>query len=438
MPPRLVALLGQPDASAFLTNVVASNRYANAYLFHGPAGVGKGTAALAFARAILCDRGAGATQRTLEAPPEEAPGLFDAPAATAKAPAKKGGAKPAGADAAPAAPPAASPAPPEDGAPKRDACGACDQCAKAAALQHPDLKFLFPVSGEEKELDETINAILVSLRENPLHVFEYQKADSIRLSMTRELLRELAFRPYEAERRVVIVRDADRMREDQCSAMLKSIEEPGASTVWVLTTSRPNRLPATIRSRCQKVRFASLAETLVREFLLDRAGVDEKTARMLAALAGGSLARAIVLRDQNPLAMRDEALALLQPALRGDAAGTWAAAQKYMRFGKTGREQLRRMVEFHQLWLRDLLRARYGAPVEMLVNRDRVAEIQRQAAGVDATEIRRRLNVLEEMQRAIEGNVAADAAMFSGMMRVAGARFGEGEWPRHAAARWDY
>ena len=63
------------------------------------------------------------------------------------------------------------------------------------------------------------------------------------------------------------MRDADRMREDQYSALLKTLEEPGASTVWVLTTARPARLPDTIRSRCQRVRFAALPESLMTEFL---------------------------------------------------------------------------------------------------------------------------------------------------------------------------
>jgi len=396
----LSSLLGQPEVSAFLKSVVAGGRFGNAYLFHGPAGVGKGTAALAFARAMLCERGAGAHAA--------APGLFDAPA---------------------------SDAPP---APAGDACGSCAACRKAGALQHPDLKFLFPVSGEEKELDETIGETLAALRADPFFVFAYEKAASIRLSLTRELLRELAYKPFEAARRVVVVRDADRMREDQYSAMLKSIEEPGASTVWVLTTARLARLPATIRSRCQRVRLAPLGEGLIREFLEQRVGLEEREARLLAALSSGSLARALALREAEPLKLRDDALALLEPALRGDAAALWKAAQGFTRFGRAGRETLRRMIEFHQLWLRDLLRARYGAPREALVHRDLEAEIRRQAERADATEIRRRLMVLEEVLRAIEGNVTAELALFSGMARVAGERLGEGEWPRASAARWDY
>src|SRR6266487_3497887 len=255
---KLSELIGQPGASAFLRGVVAGRRFANAYLSHGAPGVGKGSAALAFARALLCERGAGAR--------EAAPGLFEA-----QAPAPAAG-------------------------PFDDACGACEACRKAGSLQHPDLRFLFPVSGEERELEQTIADTLERVREDPLFVFAYEKAASIRLSITRELLRELAYKPFEAVRRVVVVRDADRMREDQCSALLKSIEEPGAATVWVLTTARLQRLPATVRSRCQRVRFAPLDEARVAAFLAERAGVDGKEARLIAALSAGSLARALALR----------------------------------------------------------------------------------------------------------------------------------------------
>jgi DNA polymerase-3 subunit delta' len=237
---------------------------------------------------------------------------------------------------------------------------------------------------------------------------------------------------------VVVVRDADRMREDQYSALLKSIEEPGPSTVWVLTTSRVNRLPATIRSRCQRVRFAPLAEKTVAGFLEQQAKVEPRAARLIAALASGSLARALTLRQVDPIATRNEALALLDPARRSAAPELWKAAQTFMRYGRTGRETLRRMIEFHELWLRDLLRARYGGPGVPLANRDREDEIRREAQGLDATEIRRRLTVLEEALRSMDGNVTADLTLFSTMARVAGSHVGEGEWPPHPAARWDY
>lgn len=403
----LAELLGQDDVATFLRGIISRGRYGNAYLFHGPAGVGKGTAALAFARAALCDRVPGAAP--VSAPVDDGPSLFG----EALAP-----------------PPVAT-----DG---DDACGECPACRKTALLIHPDLKFLFPLSGEEKLLNDTIADTLQAMRDDPLFTFQYEKAASIRLAATRELQRELAFRTYEASRRVVVIRDCDRMREDQYSSLLKSIEEPGASTIWVLTTSRLARVPSTIRSRCQRVRFAPLSETRIREFLMEQVEIDEPSARMLAALSAGSLARALVLRSESPVELRNQALAMLGPALRGDMKALWTAAQGASRFGKNGRESLRRTIEFQQLWLRDLLRARYGAGREMLVNRDQEPVLRQAAAGIDATEVRRRLMVLEEALRAIDGNVSADLALFSTLARAGGQRLGEGAWPAHSTARWDY
>jgi DNA polymerase III subunit delta' len=394
--PELNRILDQTEAVDFLRRTLAHGRFANAYLFYGPAGVGKGTTALAFARAILCaspgaDAGPG--------------GLFGAPAAARDV---------------------------------TDACGRCESCQRASRLQHPDLKFLFPVSGEEKQLDTALGETLEAWRVNPWFVFQYEKAASIRLSLTRELLRELAYKPFECSRRVVVVRDADRMREDQCSAMLKSIEEPGASTVWVLTTSRPARLPATVRSRCQKVRFTPLPESLVTSTLQQELGASPAESRMLAALSSGSLGRAIVLRDTDPLKTRNESLALLETARRGDGAGLLKAIQSVNRFGRAGRETLRRLVEFQELWLRDLLRVNAGMPRETLVNRDREPELRRLAATVSASEIRRRLLVLEEALRSIEGNVTPDLALFSALRRAADPAFETDEWPAHEAGRWRY
>jgi len=395
----LSTLLGQPEVSEFLRGIVGRGRYANAYLFHGPHGVGKCTAALAFARAALCERVPGAAAAAA------GPSLFDAPPATERMLGD-------------------------------DACGECRGCRMSGTLQHPDLKFLFPLSGEERTLEGTIEETLEELRKDPLYVFQYEKAASIRISQTRELIAELGYRPHTASRRVVVVRDCDRMREDQFSALLKSIEEPGASTLWALTTARLSRVPVTIRSRCQRVRFRPLPESIVRD-VLQKVDVEEKEARMLAALAAGSLARALAMRDGDMKKQRDEALQLLVPALDRNPAQLVKAIQTVTGYGKAGRERLRMSLEFHQLWLRDALRLRYGAAPETLVNRDQLQVLQKLSSQLDAAEVRRRLLVLEEALRAIDGNVSPDLTLFSTLARVAGDRLGEGAWPAHATARWD-
>jgi DNA polymerase-3 subunit delta' len=186
------------------------------------------------------------------------------------------------------------------------------------------------------------------------------------------------------------------------------------------------------------VRFRALAEPLIRDYLRERLGLPDAESRMLAALSSGSLGRALQLRDIDPIKSRNQSMELLALARRGEYVELWRAAQAINRFGKPGRETLRRLIEFQLLWQRDLLRARYDAPREELVHRDREQEIRREALHVDATEIRRRLMILEESLRSIEGNIAADVTLFSTQSRIANPALSRTGWPRHPAARWEY
>ena len=353
---RFDDILGQDRAVATLRATLREGRIPNAYLFEGPWGVGKTKTALALAAALVC--------RTES----------------------------------------------------DEACGECPACVRAARFQHPDVRLLFPVMSDEDD-PESIAEVLQAAADDPHHVFTYEKAASIRIGLTRDLLRELAYKPYEGRRREVILRDADRMREDQYSAMLKSLEEPGASTLWVLTTSRPNRLPPTIRSRCLRVRFTPLAEETIEGYLRERAGVGAAPARLLAALAAGSLSRALTMRGENVAGLRDEALRQLGAANSGDASRILAAANDAAAW--SNREKMRRTLEFQFLLLRDLLRLRHGAPEDALVNRDRIADLKRVAPAVDVKEIRRRTALLEEVARAIDSNVTPEAAFFSAYARWA-------------------
>jgi DNA polymerase-3 subunit delta' len=351
---RFSEIVGQERAVRTLRETLRSGRIPNAYLFEGPWGVGKTRTALALAAALVCQTASD------------------------------------------------------------EACGVCAACLRVSRFQHPDVRFIFPAMTDADD-PESIAEVLAEVAADPHYVFTYEKAASIRIGMTRELLKEMAFRPYEGRRRVIVLRDADRMREDQYSAMLKSLEEPGASTLWVLTTSRSHRLPPTIRSRCLKLRFRSLTEAEISGYLVDRVGLGAGVARLLAALSSGSLGRALTMRGENVSALRDDALRALGAANSGDPARVLAAAAEGASW--SNREKMRRTLEFQFLLLRDLLRLKHGASEDSLVNRDRVADLQRVAGGIEVREIRRRAALLEEVARAIDGNITPEIAFFSAYAR---------------------
>ena len=133
--------------------------------------------------------------------------------------------------------------------------------------------------------------------------------DQIRIDEIRELRRDLHMRPYEADRRVYVILDADTMNDDAADALLKDLEEPPSYAVIVLVADDLGPLPETILSRCQLVPFRRLSERAIREAVAAAApGLEEAELTALARVASGRLDRARALLD--PAASRRRAALL--------------------------------------------------------------------------------------------------------------------------------
>jgi DNA polymerase-3 subunit delta' len=133
--------------------------------------------------------------------------------------------------------------------------------------------------------------------------FEGKASSSIRVATVRELNAWLAGRPVEGTTRVAIVLEAHRMGPEAQNALLKTLEEPRPGRTLVLVTSAPSALLATVRSRCQKLRFGTLdpaAVTIILEREMGRELVPSEVAATLAR-AEGSAARALELTRAGTL-----------------------------------------------------------------------------------------------------------------------------------------
>ncbi|MGO9873340.1 MAG: ATP-binding protein [Acidimicrobiia bacterium] len=141
------------------------------------------------------------------------------------------------------------------------------------------------------------------------------------------ILPEAARAPIEAQRRVLILFEAERLRGNQnesANAMLKTIEEPPPRTVVLLVTAAAEDLLPTIRSRCQRIDFDPVADDTLR-IALERDGVDPTIAATAAALSGGQLARARALA--GPLAPMRAAFANAPTRVDGTGATAFAVAE---------------------------------------------------------------------------------------------------------------
>ncbi len=140
------------------------------------------------------------------------------------------------------------------------ACGACAACKLYHAQTHADYLVIEP--------DEAGKVIGI---------------DKI-----RQLTVKLALKPQFAGFRLVIMQPADSLNTASANAFLKCLEEPTERTCFILITDQPAKLPATIRSRCQKISFAAADRQVAGDWLAAQ-GVAEHSEQLLSLAQGAPL-----------------------------------------------------------------------------------------------------------------------------------------------------
>lgn len=170
-----------------------------------------------------------------------------------------------------------------------EACGQCAGCAMMSAGSHPDHARL--TIADDKQ--------------------------SIVIDQIRELTQNLQQRPVRGGYRVAVIEQADTMTVGAANALLKTLEEPGERIVLLLLVTRAERLPATIRSRCQQLTLAIPTLEASRQWLLAQGGAVNLVTQALTAANGAPLAAQKLLKDGG-LAGLNAQRALLERFIRGE------------------------------------------------------------------------------------------------------------------------
>src|SRR5262249_14637588 len=165
--------------------------------------------------------------------------------------------------------------------PDGDACGACGPCTRIARGVHADVL-----------------------------VVEPGDSGSIKIDQVRDAIDRAAYRPFEGRRRLVLIDTADALVGEAQNALLKTLEEPPPSSVFVLVTSRPDLLLPTVRSRGHRLRFGALAESDVAAVLV-KDGFSDADAHAAAAMSDGSVGRALEENTEEAIDARDTAARVL-------------------------------------------------------------------------------------------------------------------------------
>jgi DNA polymerase III subunit delta' len=252
-----------------------------------------------------------------------------------------------------------------------DACGQCSSCLKMQHSSHPDM-ILIEADGQ-----------------------------FIRIKAIREIQEQMKFKPLEGKWRAVIIDEADKMRDEAANSLLKTLEEPSASNILILISSRPYSMPATIISRCRHMRFNPLPAAAIARFLVEQEGMEQQKAGLLAGLSGGSVGKALELDQEDVVAYRAEIMQLLMNTRKNDPITLLNLAS----FFSQDKTKIKQGLDILNSCFRDALVFKETRKIEMLTNQDKSSFITTLAQQLSGEHILQNIFLIERSWETIEQNV---------------------------------
>ena len=256
-------------------------------------------------------------------------------------------------------------------------CGKCPACRQVAERRHVDVVWVEP----EK------------------------KSRVVGISRIRELQRVVYQTSFEGGWKAVVLVAADRVGEEASNAFLKTLEEPPPHCLFLLLTDAPQGVMATIQSRCQRLVLSTEPESLPEPWRSELVGV-------LGDPVPRDIAGAILRSGRL-----DRMLAALRKAVADEEEPEEGAGDEVSDETLQARIEARYrgmrtiVVRGMLLWYRDLLMCVCGVDAGVLRYRECEPQLRELARSVGYAEALRNLRVIESLQRQLDRNMPAEAAI---------------------------
>ncbi len=296
--------------------------------------------------------------------------------------------------------------------------------------------FARELAGGSKEVDDLIMA------GKDTDVIEIDGASNRKVEEARELIANSIYRPLRCKKKVYIIDEVHMLTREAFNTLLKTMEEPPDHIVFILCTTEPNKVPETIRSRCQRFDFRAIPTPVIADHLrevIKREGnhdAEPELIQAVARLGNGSMRDALSVLDrllasgekkvtvellESLLGMPDRELvgSLIRSLADGDARTALERSDELLRRG-TGIDQI---LETLMARFRDLMVLAACGPETDLVDasgatRKEDAEL---AARFDPAGLVHMIALCESVQRAVKSSTIPRALLDALIVRLANA-----------------
>ncbi len=280
-----------------------------------------------------------------------------------------------------------------------DACGECAACRKVEQGTHPDILFV------------------------------RSEGASIKLDQIREVRERFRFRPFEGKFRVVIIQDAQKLKEEGANAILKVLEEPPKGNIFILLVPESQMLLPTIVSRCCHVRFQPLGDDIVSDYLVRESGISPEAAAGIARLAAGSLEKARWLTEEERVSGWKKVVENMEKLDGLPIVDLFPMVAEWTK----NREAVEQGLECIRLWIRDivLFRLAENHPLTFELN-DRTREA---AMRIPSERLFLLYHDIEQAMQNLKVNANLQMTLEGVCLAVKDSLYGKGDWDSFSKRR---
>ncbi|MCP4590961.1 MAG: DNA polymerase III subunit gamma/tau [bacterium] len=275
-----------------------------------------------------------------------------------------------------------------------------------------------------------------------IDVVEIDAASNTGVENIRELRSNASFRPARSRHKVYIIDEVHMLSISAFNALLKTLEEPPDHVKFILATTEAHKVPATIKSRCQRFDFRAIdTDTIAAQLRCyldaEKIEADDAVLRRVARLAAGSMRDALSLLDQVlslgaerltlqvvedvlPSPLDDTLREVIERVADSDAAGALRAVDRCLAQGRTVERFCEALIEY----LRTMMLVRVcGVDTELIdVTDAQRASLGEQADRFDAETFVYMISLVEEIRQASRWSSASRPLVDAAVVRLASAK----------------
>lgn len=200
------------------------------------------------------------------------------------------------------------------------------------------------------------------------------KKNSFGVDEVREIISEVNKKPYEGDKKVIIIYDGNKLTPQAQNALLKTIEEPPMGVYMILLCESTELILDTIKSRCQIHKLSPLSQQDMEDFIEKSYGVlDEKLKKTLLAFSEGIPGRVQrFLEDKSFEEIRNMVLDMLKDINKRDEKVIIKYEQLFTQYNDKEEEILSTIVSF----VRDIIVYKELESLPMIINGDKIDDIK--------------------------------------------------------------